>query len=470
MTTTGAASPPPPPPPPPPAASAPGASPWAGLPGQASSLIALAKDAWAEAMTRLDREAGRVGLGTEARSGSVWPVIGFGFLVIALIADRVHSVHDVPVRWLVTLLILGLVVVAGQLRQGGRLPALAALPAVFGSPVLLTSFALLLAAQQLDFLSLGVTQIAWFLALICVVVPLVRDARRPGPPPPPPPTLPAQHVPAQSPTVQSVATQSMTARRQSAPLFGAALVVLAVVIGWLPNQYGPEWFWTVVLLAAAGLAGAAEIAKLPAHRLSLPAPVADAALWVLTALVAGVAVVSARLQVTSVLWLAAAYVLVREAWRRLAAEGGPIPLRSRAGIALAAIGIAVLSLFGTTNSVSSGGYFVGGYTYDPYSYDADSSGFAYNMTEYYEPGLYFEDSGRAEPFAIVFVAGLAAMAGVVRRRRMTNRLRAGAGVVAGGAAIWSLAEGSLSYLSVWVFVTAVAVAAVATVMDRTSTS
>lgn len=465
MTTTGAASPPPPPPPPPPA-SAPGAPPWAGLPGQASSLIALAKGAWAEAMARLDREAGRVGLGTEARSGSVWPVIGFGFLVVALIADRVHSVHDVPVRWLVTLLLFGLVVVAGQLRAGGRLPALAALPAVFGSPVLLTCLALLLAAQQADFLSLGVTQVAWFLALVCVVVPLVRDARRPGPPPPPPPTAP--HSPAQSLTVQSLATQSMTALRQSAPLVGAALVVVAVVIGWLPNQYGPEWFWTVVLLAAAGVAGAAEIAKLPAHRFSLPAPVAEVALWVLTALVAGVAVVSARLQVTSVLWLAAAYVLVREAWRRLAAEGGPVPLRSRAGIALAAIGIAVLSLFGTTNSVSSGGYFIGGYTYDPYSYDADSSGFAYNMTEYYEPGLYFEDSGRAEPFAIVFVAGLAAMAGVVRRRRMTNQLRIGAGVVAGGAAIWSLAEGSLSYLAVWVFVGAVAVAAVATVTDRTS--
>lgn len=39
---------------------------------------------------------------------------------------------------------------------------------------------------------------------------------------------------------------------------------------------------------------------------------------------------------------------------------------------------------------------------------------------------------------------------------------------AGGAAIWSLAEGSLSHLSVSVFVAAVAVAAVATVTDKSA--
>lgn len=446
MTTTGATSPPPPPPPPPTPPAAP--SPWAALPGQATSLIALAKGAWSEGMRSLDREAGRVGLATEsgpatARAGSVWPVIGFGFLVVALIADRVRSSHAVPVRWLVVLLLLGLVVVAGQLREGGRLRALHAAPAAIGSPVLVTCLALLLAAQQLDFLNLGVTQVAWFLALVCVAVPLVRDARRPGPPAPPP-----------------------TALRQSAPLLGAVLVVLAVVVAWLPGQYGPGWFWIVVLLAVAGLAAAAEIAKLPEHRLSLPAPVATAAFWVLTALAVGVAVVSARLQVTSVLWLAAAYVLAREAWRRLATEGGVLSMRSRAGIALAGVSIAVLSLFAQSNGFVTAGYFYGGLSYDPYSYDADSSGYYWNSTAYYAPGLYFEGSGRAEPFAIPVVAALAAMAGVVRRRRMTKQLRIGAAVVAGGAALWALIEGSLSYFSVWIFVIAVLVAGVATVTDR----
>jgi len=51
---------------------------------------------------------------------------------------------------------------------------------------------------------------------------------------------------------------------------------------------------------------------------------------------------------------------------------------------------------------------------------------------------------------------------------MTTQLRIGAAVVAGGAAIWSLAEGSLSHLSVWVFIAAVAVAGVATVTDRSA--
>jgi len=406
----------------------------------------LARNAWAEAMTRLNREAGRVGLDTESRTGSVWPVVGFGFLVVALIADRVHSSHDVPVRWLVVLLLLGLVVVAGQLREGGRLPALESAPAVIGSPIVLSCFALLLAAQQLDFLSLGVTQIAWFLALACVVVPLIRNARQ------------QQHTPVAPPT----------ALRQSAPLLGAALVVVAVVIGWLPGQYGPGWFWTVVLLAAAGLAGAAEIGKLPAHRVSLPAPVAEAAFWVLTALAAGVAVVSARLQVTSVLWLAAAYVLGREAWRRLAAEGGSLALRSRAGIALAAIAVAVLSLFAQSNSQSSAGYFMGGLSYDPYNYDADTSGYYYNPTEYYMPGFYYAESGRGQPFTIPIVAALAAMAGVVRRRRMSQRMRVGAAVVAGGAVLWALVENDLGYLAVWVFVIAAVVAGLATLTDRTT--
>lgn len=421
------------------------------MPGQATSLLALAKAAWAEGMTALDREAGRVGLatasGTPARSGSVWPVIGFGFLVVALISDRIHSSHAVPVRWLVVLLVLGLVVVAGQLREGGRLPALNAVPAAVGSTILLTSFALLLAAQQLDFLSLGVTQIAWFCALVCVAVPIVRNIRRPGPGAPPP-----------------------TALRQSAPLLGAVLVVLAVVVGWLPDQYGPGWFWVVILLLAAGVATVAEIAKLPEHRVSLPAPVTAAAFWVLTALVAGAAVVSARLQLTSMLWLAAAYVLMREAWRRLATEAGPLPARSRATVALAALGIAVLSLFAESNAHSSAGYFMGGLSYDPYSYSSDSSGYYYNPTEYYMPGFYYAGSGRGQPFTIPIVAGLVAMAGVVRRRRMTKRLRIGAAVVAAGAVLWALVENDLSYFSVWVFVIAVIVAGVATAAERRATA
>jgi len=403
----------------------------------------MAKGAWAEAMTALNREAGRVGLGTEAASGahrgSVWPVIGFGFLVVALIADRVHSSHAVPVRWIVVLLVVGLVVVAGQLRAGGRLPALNAVPVFVASPILLTAFALLLAAQQLDFLSLGVTQVAWFGALACVAVPIVREMRRPGPPAPPP-----------------------TALRQSAPLLGAVLVVVAVIVGWLPDQYGPGWFWVVVLLLAAAATAAAEVAKLPAHQVALPATAVHAAFWVLTALVAGVAVVSARLQVTSVLWLAAAYVLVREAWRRLAAEGGPLPVRSRAGIALAALGVAVLSLFAQSNSQGSAGYFMGGLSYDPYAYGADSAGYYYNPTEYYVPGYYYAGSGRGQPFTVPVVAGLALMAGVVRRRRMTKRLRIGAGVVAAGAVLWALVENSVGYFGVWVFIVSVAVAGVAT--------
>ncbi|MBV9096509.1 MAG: hypothetical protein JO079_00500, partial [Frankiaceae bacterium] len=192
----------------------------------------MAKGAWAEGMTALDREAGRVGLaaqsgaatqsttatqpGTATASGSVWPVIGFGFLVVALIADRIRSYPAVPVRWLVVLLILGIVVVAGQLRAGGRVRALDALPPVVSSLNLLTFLALLLAAQQLDFLNLGVTQVAWFAALVCIAVPLIREARR------------QQAVPAAPPT----------ALRQSAPLLGAVLVVLAIVVGWLPGQDG----------------------------------------------------------------------------------------------------------------------------------------------------------------------------------------------------------------------------------------
>ncbi|MDQ1685707.1 MAG: hypothetical protein QOC82_2444 [Frankiaceae bacterium] len=418
----------------------------------------MVKGAWAEAIAALDREAGRVGLGTDddqpsaagaataARTGSVWPVLGFGFLVIALIADRVHSSHAVPVRWLIVLLVLGLVVVAGQLREGGRLPALNGVPAVIGSPVLLTSFALLLAAQQADFLSLGVTQVAWFLALVCVLVPVLREARRSRPP------------------AATTAAPTLTVLRQSAPLFGAVLTVVAIIVGWLPGQYGPGWFWTVVLLLAAAVAVVAETAKLPANRVSLPAPVAAAGFWVLTALVIGVAVASARLQVTSLLWVVAAYVLGREAWRRLAAEGGPIELRSRVGIAVVALGIAVLSLFGTTNSISSSGYFVGGLSYDPYAYNADSGGYAYNPTEYYQPGFYYEGSGRGQPYSIPVVAGLVAMAGVVRRRRMTKQLRIGAAMVAAGALLWAGIEGSLSYISVWVFVIAVIVAALATAL------
>lgn len=409
----------------------------------------MAKGAWSEGMAALDREAGRVGLGTEAatgaRGGSVWPVVGFGFLVVALIADRAHSNHAVPVRWLVVLLLVGLVVVAGQLRAGGRLPVLDAVPAVVGSPIVLTAFALLLAAQQLDFLSLGVTQIAWFCALACVAVPIVREMRRPGPAAPPP-----------------------TALRQSAPLLGAVLVVLAVVVGWLPDQYGPGWFWVVVLLAAAAVAAAAEIAKLPEHRLALPAPVVHGAFWALTALAAGVAVVAARLQVTSVLWLAAAYVLVREAWRRLATEGGSLPLRSRAGVALAALGIAVLSLFAQSNSQGSAGYFMGGLSYDPYAYGADAGGYYYNSTEYYIPGYYYAGSGRGQPFTIPVVAGLAVLAGVVRRRRMTKHLRIGAGVVAAGAVLWALVENDAGYLSVWVFMLTVVVAGVATATNKSA--
>jgi len=409
----------------------------------------MVKNAWAEGMSSLNREAGRVGLGTESRSGSVWPVIGFGFLVVALISDRVHSSHAVPVRWIVVLLLLGLVVVAGQLRGGGRLPALSSAPAFIGSPIVLTAFALLLAAQQLDFLSLGVTQIAWFCALVCVAVPIVREMRRQGPPPP-------------------LAAEPLTALRQSAPLLGAVLVAVAVVVGWLPDQYGPGWFWVVVLLLAAGLAAAAEIAKLPQHRLSLPAPVTAAAFWVLTALVAGVAVVSARLQVTSVLWLAAAYVLGREAWRRLAAEGGELPVRSRAGVALVALGIAVLSLFAQSNSQGSAGYFMGGLSYDPYAYGADAGGYYYNPTEYYIPGYYYAGSGRGQPFTIPVVAGLVAMAGVVRRRRMTKRLRVGAAVVAAGAALWAFVENDAGYFSVWVFLIAVLVAGVATATNKSA--
>lgn len=414
----------------------------------------MAKGAWAEAMSTLNREAGRVGLGTDSgpevstdaaaasRGGSVWPVIGFGFLVVALIADRIHSSHAVPVRWLVVLLVVGLVVVAGQLREGGRLPALNAVPAVIGSPILLTAFALLLAAQQLDFLSLGVTQIAWFCALVCVAVPIVREMRRSRAPAP--------------------AETELSALRQSAPLLGAALVVLAVIVGWLPDQYGPGWFWVMVLLLAAAATVVAEIAKLPAHHLPLPAPVVGAAFWVLTALVAGVAVVSAQLQVTSVLWLAAAYVLGREAWRRLASEGGHLPVRSRAAVALIALGIAVLSLFAQSNSQGSAGYFMGGLSYDPYAYGADSAGYYYNPTEYYIPGYYYAGSGRGQPYTIPVVAGLAVMAGVVRRRRMTKQLRIGAGVVAAGAVLWALVENDAGYFSVWVFMISVLVAGVAT--------
>jgi len=416
----------------------------------------MAKGAWAEGMTALDREAGRVGLatqsvtaaesGTAARSGSVWPVIGFGFLVVALIADRIHSSHAVPVRWLVVLLLLGVVVVAAQLREGGRVHALDALPPAIGSPILVTCFALLLAAQQLDFLNLGITQVAWFAALVCTAVPLIREARR------------QQALPAAPPT----------ALRQSAPLLGAVLVVLAVIVGWLPDQYGPGWFWVVVLLAAAAAAGAAEVAKLPAHDLALPAVVTAAAFWVLTALTAGVAVVSARLQVTSVLWLAAAYVLIREAWRRLAAEGGPLPMKSRAGIALVALGIAVLSLFAESNAHVTAGYFYGGLSYDPYSYSSDESGYYWDTTKYYAPGLYYAGSGRGQPFTIPVVAGLALMAGVVRRRRLTKQLRIGAAVVAAGSVLWALIENDLGYFSVWVFVVSVAAAGIATVTAKDS--
>lgn len=399
-------------------------------------------------MTALDRGAGRVGLATESgtarRTGSVWPVMGFGFLAVALISDRLHSSHAVPVRWLVVLLLLGLVVAAGQLREGGRVPGLDAVPPVVGSPILLTCLVLLLAAQQLDFLNLGVTQIAWFAALVCIAVPLVREARRQDPRSAPP-----------------------TALRQSAPLLGAVLVVVAVVVGWLPDQYGPGWFWVVVLLAAAAAAGAAEVAAMPAHRFALPAIVSAAAFWVLAALAAGVAVVSARLQVTSVLWLAAAYVLAREAWRRLAAEGGAVAVRSRAGIALVALGIAVLSLFAESNAHVTAGYFYGGLSYDPYSSSSDESGYYWDMTKYYAPGMYYAGSGRGQPFTIPVVAGLAVMAGVVRRRRMTKNLRVGAAVVAAGAVIWSLVENSLSYFSVWVFVACVIVAGVAITTDKT---
>jgi hypothetical protein len=426
---------------------------------RATSFVALARSAWAEAMTGLDRGANRVGLSAEgrgsARTASVWPVIGAGFLVIALIADRIHSAHAVPVRWLVVLLIFGAVVVAGQLREGGRLPVLNAVPAVLSSSVLLTGFALLLAAQQVDFLSLGVTQVAWFLALVCVVVPLVRDARR--------------HEPPASAAVMTTGVgsidASLSALRQSAPLFGALLTVVAIIVGWLPGQYGPGWFWTVVLLLAAGLAVATEIAKLPAHRFTLPDPLPAAGFWVLTALVAGVAVASARLEVTSVIWLVAAYVLVREAWRRLPAEGGRLRLRSRYGIALAGLAVALFSLFGTTNSLTTGGYFMGGLSYDPYSYDADSEGFAYNPTEYYEPGFYFESSGRGQPFSIPVIAGLVAMAGLVRRRRITARVRAAAIVVSAGAVVWIAVEGSTGYLSVWVFIISMVVAGAATAVS-----
>jgi hypothetical protein len=420
------------------------------LADRATSVRALAAGVWDETRAALDRGGAHVGLGTASRTASVWPVLGVGFLVIALIADRIHSSHAVPVRWLVVLLVLGAVVVAGQLREGGRLRALESAPAAIGSPVLLTGLALLLAAQQADFLSLGVTQVAWFLALVCVAIPLIRDAVRSRPAPATP-----------SLTAQPISAQPMTALRQSAPLLGAGLSLFAVITGWLPGQYGPGWFWTVVLVLAAVVAIAAEISALPDHRLSVPAPVLAAGFWVLTALVAGVAVASARLEVTSVLWLAAALVLIREAWRRLAAAGGPVSARSRAGIALAALGIAVLSLFGTTNSLSSGGYFMGGLSYDPYAYDADSSGYYYNPTEYYQPGLYFEASGRGQPYSIPIIAGLFAMAGAVRRRRMTPRLRVAAVVMAVGAVVWAAVEGSASYLSVWVFIIAVLVAGAA---------
>jgi len=445
MTTTGATPPAPLPPPAPPPPNGPASPPWAGLPGQATTFVAMIKGAWRESMSTLDREAGRVGLGTATRTGSVWPVIGFGFLVVALIADRVHSSHAVPVRWLVVLLVLGLVVVAGQLREGGRAPVLRAAPAVIESPALVTSLALLLAAQQLDFLNLGFTQVLWFAALVCVVVPIVRRARQQRSAAAPPSTL-----------------------RQSAPLLGAALVVLAVIIGWLPGQYGPGWFWVVVLLGTAGLAGAAEVAKLPGNRLSLPPTVTGSAFWLLTALVAGVAVVSARLQVTSVLWLAAAYVLGREAWRRLAGEGGLVRLRSRAGVALTGIAIATLALFAQSNGFVTAGYYYGGLSYDPYSYDSDSSGYYWNSTAYYAPGIYYEGSGRGQPFTIPVVAGLAAMAGIARRRRMTTRLRIATGVVAAGAVIWAFAENSVSYFSVWVFIIAVLAAALAAGTDKSA--
>ena len=411
----------------------------------APSLLAMVKVGWREAMSTLDHEASRVGLGTATRTGSVWPVIGFGFLVVALIADRVRSSHAVPVRWLVVLLIVGLIVVAGQLREGGRLPALAAAPSVIGSPALLTCWALLLAAQQLDFLNLGFTQVAWFAALVCVSVPLIRLARQQDSASAPPSTL-----------------------RQSAPLLGSLLAILAVIIGWLPQQYGPGWFWVVVLLFAAGGAGAAEIAKLPGNRLSLPKSVTTGAFWVLTALVAGVAVVSARLQVSSVLWLAAAYVLGREAWRRLAGDGGAVRLRSRAGVALIGIAFATLSLFAQSNGHVTAGYFYGGLSYDPYSYDSDSSGYVWNSTEYYAPGFYYAGSGRGQPFTIPVVAGLAAMAGVVRRRRMTTRLRVATGVVAGGALLWALVENSLSYFGVWVFIIGVLTAGIAAGTEKTA--
>lgn len=394
-------------------------------------------------MATLDKEAGRVGLATSSRTGSVWPVIGFGFLVVAMIADRLRTAHAVPVRWLVVLLILGLVVVAGQLREGGRLRALDAAPAAIGSPILITCLALLLAAQQLDFLNLGFTQVAWFAALVCLVVPLARLARQQTATGAPPSTM-----------------------RQSAPLVGAVLVVLAVIVGWLPGQYGPSWFWIVLVLGAAGVAGAAEIAKLPGNRLSLPVPVTTGAFWLLTALVAGVAVVAARLQVTSVLWLAAAYVLGREAWRRLAGEGGAVRLRSRAGVALAGIAVAVLSLFAQSNGHLTAGYFYGGLSYDPSSTDANGLGYVWDSTRYYAPGIYYAGSGRGQPFTIPVVAGLAAIAGAVRRRRMTTRLRAATGVVVVGAVLWAFVENSLSYFSVWLFIVGVLAAGVAACTDK----
>lgn len=445
MTTTGATPPAPPPPPPPPPPARPVAPTWAGLPGQATTFVAMAKGAWREGMSTLDREAGRVGLGTTTRTGSVWPVLGFGFLVVALIADRIRSSHAVPVRWLVVLLILGLVVVAGQLREGGRLPMLKAMPSAIGSPVPVTCLVLLLAAQQLDFLNLGFTQVAWFAALVCVSVPLFRSVRQ-----------------------QNATAVPPSALRQSAPLLGAVLVVLAVIIGWLPGQYGPHWFWVVVLLGAAGLAVVSEVAKLPGNRVSLPVVVTESAFWVLTALASGVAVVAARLQVTSVLWLAAAYVLGREAWRRLAADGGPVPLRSRAGLALTAIAFATLSLFAQSNGFVTAGYYYGGLSYDPYSTDANGLGYVWDSTRYYAPGIYYAGSGRGQPFTIPVVAGLAAMAGVVRRRRMTTRLRVATGVVVAGALIWAFAENSVSYFSTWVFIIGVLAAGVAASTARSA--